>query len=894
MSLSNLSLSQAGGGRPPCFVLSYIRRAWHANASRGNVPTRQADACCYVFRAKFSRIPTSLVRQFVTMMTSDSPPIDASLNPADWLLMSSWLLRQIGIEGAFLERWSDAHIAFQNEDYLSIGLPLVALAGVWIWLRQKQHLPSAGPQLRLALTLCRVIVLTLLVVVLANPYARLELKTENRPIVALLLDHSHSMNLAAGPFADTELRPLVERAGLASTSVTIPPEVRADFNRKSRGQLAVDLLRAQQSALLEPLRDNFEVRLYTFGREATLQAFDPTRPEFPDPPRRGDGGSHIGSAITQILNEAEGKPVAGIILVSDGENTGGRPPLESALDCGTLRTTLLAVPVGAAQRLKDVAIVDVSTSGQVAKGDTAKVAVVLQSTGYEGKPVKVVLKDGGNVLDTKELTLRGGEQQQVELTFVTSTAGPRYLTVEVPPLPDEDLKENNTDVAFLRITEEKWKVLYLEGLPRWDFRFLKNAMRRDPGLIGRAQGSTAIDVILEAEWRRLPSAEQAKALPQTLEELAAYHTIILGDVSPKLLTPEFVQRLAQAVREKGVGLVVQPGPQYMPHAYDRTLTDLLPVQLQNQRDVEPGRGGFFADTAKPYTIELAPDGVRHEAMRLYDDERRNRNVWQQMLPYQWCVAALRPTPAAVVLAWNPAVTSRFGKVPLLVHHQAGEGRVFLVGTDSTFLWRQNVADRFFYKFWGQVIRFVARPDAASKRKSWLEVQPVRPLAGEPVRAVLMAYDAQGKPLDVPELKIRLSGSGFAEPVERIVTRDGNLAGRYIGSFELPAIGDYTFSYRPEGLDPAEARVRVQMAPEELRYPNVNREAMKQWVAVAKGNSKLIELSDLAEIPSLLRGEKQIKTQPPQDRTLWDNWLLLGVLVLVYSLDVGLRRLTGLS
>src|SRR5207253_7225657 len=142
------------------------------------------------------------------------------------------------------------------------------------------------------------------------------------------------------------------------------------------------------------------------------------------------------------------------------------------------------------------------------------------------------------------------------------------------------------------------------------------------------------------------------------------------------------------------------------------LKDLLPVRLRS------GAAGLEAAVYKPFRLELSPDGAVHEAMRLYDDPGRNQNVWSSMPPYYWCAAAEGPSPAATVLAWNPSIQGRFGKTPLVAHHYAGKGRVLFIGTDSTWLWRQNVGDRFFYTFWGQSIRFVARRYDATARQSW--------------------------------------------------------------------------------------------------------------------------------------------------------------------------------
>src|SRR5262249_53600214 len=162
-----------------------------------------------------------------------------------------------------------------------------------------------------------------------------------------------------------------------------------------------------------------------------------------------------------------------------------------------------------------------------------------------------------------------------------------------------------------------------------------------------------------------------------------YHAVIVGDVSPKVLTPAFLKLLDEAVREKGVGLIVEAGPQHMPHAYGKQLTDLLPVRLLNAPGLVPHPG-------KPFQLEMTPERSVHEAMRFFDDPGRNQNAWSHMPPYYWCVAAERPAPAASVLIANPIIQGSYGKLPLVASHYAGQGKVMLVGTDETFRWRQNV------------------------------------------------------------------------------------------------------------------------------------------------------------------------------------------------------------
>ncbi len=419
-----------------------------------------------------------------------------------------------------------------------------------------------------------------------------------------------------------------------------------------------------------------------------------------------------------MLDDAAGRTVAGILVFSDGQNTGGRSPAEAAQAALRAGAPIFAVPTASSARARDVVVTDVFTAGLVFVGDTARVSVTVASHGFDARAVKVELRDGNIVLDSKDLVLHDAEEQRVELTFSAKEVGAKYLTVAIPPQTEEpeQLRSNNSEIAFVRVTDEKLRVLFVDGLPRWDFRFLKNAMRRDHGLCGRDSQDEPV-VVLESEISRRSAAERARALPRSVQELAAYHTIILGDASSRLIDSALAAALAEAVREHGVGLIIAAGPRFVPHSLDEQLHGLLPVRLQSKT------GGLDAPVYKPFQVELSPDGALHEVMRLYDDPGRNQAAWSQMPAYYWCAAAERPAPAATVLAWNPNYVGRFGKLPILAYHYAGRGRVFFVGTDSTWLWRRNVGDRFFYKFWGQAIRFVSRRDQKGATKSWIEARP---------------------------------------------------------------------------------------------------------------------------------------------------------------------------
>ena len=793
-------------------------------------------------------------------------------------------LKSIGVTDEVIQHLDKAQLAFQRPAVLWVGLALLIPVAYFIYTRQRNNLSTLATRFRVALTATRVIVLAILIAILAGPYLKIDHQITKRPIVAILFDESQSMNLPAGPFAsDEELLAVAVAEGREVKEGEIAEEVKQSLAQLPRSAVARSLVRQANESLLKPLQKEHDIRFYHFSRQPNGFTFTSDGEQASQQEAGSGAATYIGDAIDHVLEEAAGQQVVAMLVLSDGQNTGGGSPAQAASAAAEVGTKIFAAPIGAVERLPDVSVVDVYTSGLVAVGDTVSVHVTIESHGFEGRAITVELKDGDEVLATQEVSARDAEHQHVELTFEAQRAGPRYLTVNVPPQAEEveQLRANNTDSALVRISEEKIRVLLIDGLPRWDFRFVKNAIRRDNGLAGRSEEMP--DVIVETEWLRLPSDQREAALPQSLDQFAEYHTIILGDVSPELLTADFIELLSQAVRERGVGLIVEAGTQSMPHRFDTKLHELLPVRMRS------GAAGVEAPVYEPYEIQVTADGLVHETMRLYDDPGRNNRVWSTMPPYYWCAAAEQPAPAATVLAWNPKLEGRYGKTPLIAFHYAGDGKVMFIGTDSTWAWRQNVGDRFFYKFWGQAIRFVARRDDSEGDKSFIEVRPVRAQPGEEAQIELMAFDAEGFPLKTPTRELALLLPGSRETIELMA--DKSKEGRYTAKFTPQTPGIHRLAYQPpDGGATVEATLQVLTAPEEFRHPNVNRPTLELLASATGGD--VLKLSELDTIAAKIEGKAELKSLH-REATLWDNWLTLAVLICVYSLDVGMRRVMGL-
>jgi hypothetical protein len=794
--------------------------------------------------------------------------------------MIDWLLRSIGVQEDVRSHLARAQLVFQWPLAFWLGLLVLVPLGLYIYIHQRPTLATAPRPLRIALSATRIVILFILLLVLAGPYLKLDETIERRPVLALVQDHSQSMALPAGPFEDeTQLAALAAAAGYHLADGQLAAETRKLLNQTSRARLVYDVLQARGEAFWKTLAEKYDVRHYALGE--TLVRLPPHSGGALPEPKPESPATRLGDALAQLLDESAGRPMAGVVLFTDGQNTAGRAPQEAARALRQGGTPVICVPPGSEAPLRDLAVADLFAPDLVSQGDTVQVSVTLELRGYDQQPVKVLLREEGTAqpLAEKELTVRGTEQAQVNLSFRADAPGARTLTVEVQPMAElpEDLKENNADSVLVRVSDEKLKVLYLEGLPRWDFRFLKNAMRRDFGLAGRTAEQP--DIVLEAEYRRLPPSERPP-LPATLDELAEYHVVVIGDVSPALLDSSLLSLIDQAVRERGVGLIVQAGTRAMPHAYDARLLDLLPVRMRARA------AGMQAPAYKPFRLQVTAEGASHECLRLYDDPQRSENVWAQMPPSYWCAAAERPSAGATVLARNASVETRYGKLPLVAWHFAGQGRVLFVGTDSTWLWRQNVADRYFYRFWGQALRFVARKEEQVRKRSYVEVRPPRAHPGEEAQVELFAFTPEGVARQEPELAVNVWREGAApQPLE--LAADPSVPGRYTGKLVPEGTGSYRVQFEPGGgQPPVEARLHVAVATGELRQPEIN-------LATLESLGQLVRLTELDRLASLLHGEPE-KTELHREASLWDNWLVLLVLIVVYSVDVGLRRLSGLS
>ncbi|MAE63383.1 MAG: hypothetical protein CMJ18_03850 [Phycisphaeraceae bacterium] len=784
----------------------------------------------------------------------------------------TWLLELIGARDELVTGADRLQWAWSRPLYLILLVPWAA-AAIYIVHRHNRSLPHVAALPRHTLSASRILLLLLGVLILAGPIGRLTESISRRPVVAIVLDVSESMSLPAGPFDPDRTAALGSATGIdqpAEEGATAPTaaDVRKALSRMSRLELARASLRRAMSTSFDGIGQRFEIK----GYAAALKAA-PWDPASDDLQTDSDAtwtqdATALGTAIERVIEDAAGRDLAGIVLLSDGRTNEGPDPLR-ILEAAGHPAPVWSVPTGPREPVTDVSLIDVLAPGSMTVGDTASIVCTFESHGLAGKPVTVKLLREQQTLDEVQAILRDGGRQQAALSFTPGPEdkGQTMLTIVVEGPAEEQIAENNRQVVSVDVSDERLRVLYVEGGPRWDFRFLDHAMRRDGGL--------EATLIVEASFAGAEDVVAASGIPTDVEGFAAFHAVVLGDVSPALLSAPIVEPLAEAVEKRGLGLIIQAGPRHMPSAFDGTnIAALLPAAVDGD--------GTPAPAFEPFRMSVTARGALHPAFRLYDDPSKNRALWNGMPTFLWAAAARAPRAGATVLA-----DFDDGRRPLIVEHRRGRGRVLFVGIDSTFLWRRNVGDHLFYRFWGQAIRHVGRAREQDDR-SWMQVYPRRIEPGESVAIEVYGVDEAGAALDAPRLEAKVTSSGEKRPVGLSATGQ---PGHYRGTWQSQGAGPVRISFTDPRGRVLSSDVHVGSMGREMRRPGVDRDALGR-LADASGGA-LIEIEELAQVPDRLQGGPTAATLRIEDE-LWDNWVTVLVLVSIYCTDVGIRRLLGLA
>ena len=501
------------------------------------------------------------------------------------------------------------------------------------------------------------------------------------------------IGLLAGPaLQTTTLQPGANNiAVLIDTSGSMSFPNTSGDGAQTRLNAAIDLL---QQRLTPGLSDLAEVALFTFNTSAVRRTVGYTAAHGPAAIEATEAETNLIASTASVLDSFKGAPLAAVIVLSDGADNGDNSGANMAA------LTAHGVPVhtiGFGPHLLpgEVQLADVQLAADAPPRSQVTARLVIEHTASGEAVVRV--RDGGSLLAARRVRLSSNTPTvRTEIVFDSGSTGIRELTFELTPPPGDVLAENNQIKRLLTVNERRRRFLYLEGEPRWEYKFIRRAVAGD-------------EVLELVSWLRTTDRktyrqgvanedELADGFPRDLETLYGYDVIVLGSLAATSFTETQHVWLESFVAERGGSLLVLAGRESLTDGgWDVTpLAAALPISLD--RDATP--------TYRPVSGTVRPtrDGLVSPLTQLADVE--GGDAWATLPPlgdYQR-LGALKPAATTLLEVMHGGTPS-----PLLVTQPYGLGTTAVLATATTWRWQMRTPpdDPRHGLFWRQLLRQLA-------------------------------------------------------------------------------------------------------------------------------------------------------------------------------------------
>jgi len=811
----------------------------------------------------------------------------------------AWLLgidpKAFGPETELSLRWNQS---LEGWHVFLLALGVISFA-VWIYRRDGRG--TASPAFRAMLGVLRALVITTAIFILAEPVLLATHIETRRSVALVLIDDSFSMDLA---FADAEesLRKKLQGA-MRNARVTLmspdgkPQKIDAQklephhFKLLTRLDVVSAAMRSGEAGktFMDVLKEKHDVRMYTFSRTVSANKDDgkPIDLNALTSSNIRGGETRIGDCLRAALKDTRGQPLAGVVIISDGRQNAGEDAVQAAQTFKTQRVPLFTVGVGDPSEPKDF---EVSVEGpdMILPDDQSEVTALVRYKGYTGvSSIKVEMRNGDTVVASEDVKLgKPGEKTPVLLRFKETKPGKYSYAIRIPEQQGELRVENNLATYNFQVVDKKVKVLFVEGqdLPRWEYRYLKNALRRDH--------TTEVDVLLSTTdgaflWDGTDGKPPLEQFPVNKKEISEYDVIVVGDVNPVIFTTDQVNLIRDFVREGG-GFIMIAGERFAPAEYSAGVwAEMLPIVPQRTGFQTP-EGGF----QESFAVELTAEGRKLAWTHLDPDDAANRDVWERLPQLFWYYPVKRKKELATTVAVHPVdKDEQGGKMPIIVTMPYGSGRTMYIGVDSLWRWRRAVGDRYHYRFYNQAIRHLSMAKRlGGQKRFYLGTDRNTVAIGDRVIINAVMKDENHKELTAEKAIVHgktAKGEDFIVELTRLRDRPGN----YEGHFYPGVQGEFAIWIKDDAQPEArqsEVSFKVEKPQLEYENPRLDKELLENIARAGGDNGAYFEIDKLHDVPAKIQPIKlEIPRETPFD--LWDNWLTFLLFGSLLTLEWVLRK-----
>lgn len=744
--------------------------------------------------------------------------------------------------------------------------------------------------LRAVLGVARFLAIALVIASLFEPTAVVSESHSQPRSLPVLIDVSESMSMqdprknpedvadaaaALGIFAEKDLNP-------DQVAMQLDANQRQSILSASRLDLARGILTNAAQPIFKKLSESVDISYHSFGNSPNLisDAKDVGAKDFAGL-TASESTTSIASSLEAVA-KSSATPPAGIILLTDGIDNASSQRTESVLQSlGARGIPVFPIPIGLTDP-DDVSIRNIVMQEVAFSGDSVPLQVQLLSKGYEKRTAALIIKLNDREVSRKRVRLEGGVQfENIDFNMDLSEKGAARVLVTVEPFEDEVSVANNRVERSIRVVNEKVNVLYIEGNNRWEFRYLTAILKRDPRL-----KTTFISSSAGPEFAR-NSPEYIERFPSKREDVFKYDLVILGDVDAAFFTQEELALLEELVRDRGGSLLVLCGPMHTPTSYSGTPVEtMLPVRFESEAKWE-----LTSDSVYPV---LTNEGHSSMVMLLENEAVENDRIWSRVAPLDHLPPLTSAKPGATVLATLSDATGDAQRYPVVAWQRYGTGKCMSLATDRLWRLRFKTGDKYHWRVWSQSIQFLTLSRLMGEHKRIrLETDRTTYQEGEQTRLYAHVLNEEFEPVVQNSFEITVSGVGDNTLKQRVSLQpDRTSPGLYEGYFAAPTQGRYRLEANEDDKEVSNTtEFQVAMVKQELLDTKMRLEGLNRIAQLTGGTCLTIQ--DLPKLETLVNTEP-LTTTVRSERPLWDNWLVITILVGLLSMEWILRRKNDLS
>jgi hypothetical protein len=661
-----------------------------------------------------------------------------------------------------------------------------------------------------------------------------------------------------------------------SESMTIKDDGKTARSELLNKQLA-------ETSLIKRLSEKFKVRLYRFDKEAerTDKLENLTF----------NGKSTRIESVTELLHEELGTvPLSGVVLITDGADNASQQFSESLARLESRKIPFYTVGVGTDQISKDAEILKISAPRDMLKESTAVVTVSFRSHGFKGqKGILKVRENDGKLVKSDDVTFAAdGEIAEKSVDLPVKNEGFRVFTFSIEA-KDDRIAENNSLDALITVRNDHPKILYIEGEPRWEYKYLRRAIEDDKNLVlvsmlRESQNKWIVQGGVDDNDKKLSlDPKDGGGFPKKKEDLYQYKGLIFGSIEAPYFTQDQQDMVVDFVNNRGGGFLMLGGKNSFSggHYQTSSIADILPVELPSDK----------LNVFQIVKMMLTDAGKSNTLTKLSPEAEANAKTWADLPALGDFNKTLDAKAGAVVLAKGQA---EGGVSPTLMAYQRyGRGRSMAFMSGTSWHWQMELdhKDQTHEMFWKQVLRWMVNstPDPVmitSDKDTYLPGETVNLSADvadksfnrmNNARAVVKVTDPMGVVQTLP-----MDWGGSEDGTYRAQVRTGP-EGVYQVNIEAAA------GEMPLGTN--KSAFQVKNRPVEFYNASLDANSLKAIAGQTGG--RYYPLSKMGDIPDdaiYVEGESSFVEQ----KELWDVPALFMLLCASLGGEWLLRKIKGLA